>query len=171
MPIYCYSCSECELQFEELKGFDNRDSRTPCPDCGADSKRMEVTSFSFKSSVPDHRRDTLVSPKEIDLAVGAASEKSWEGYNERWKKRYEEDRKKRWAGKTPQEINIPKDPDGKYSPIMHLGDKRERGLRKEYDSALKEHREERKRKGLSQFGSSSMSSDRDRIITKKPKQK
>jgi putative FmdB family regulatory protein len=167
MPIYCYSCADCGLEFDELRSFEKKDDPMSCPDCGAGSKRLEVTGFSFNSGPLDPKRDTLVSPKEIDKAVGAAADKSWQGYNERWKARYEEDRKKRWAGKTPKDINIPKDPDGKYTPIMHLGDKKERAIRKEFTDALKDHRDDRKRKGLSQFGDSSMAADRDRIILKK----
>jgi hypothetical protein len=52
---------------------------------------------------------------------------------------------------TPTPVNIPKDPDGKYTPIMHLGNSKDRELRREYSTALQEHRAERKKRGEDQF--------------------
>ena len=50
MPIYEYSCPECETLFEEWQtGFEERTQ--PCPECGAESRRIiSNTSFVLKGS-------------------------------------------------------------------------------------------------------------------------
>jgi putative FmdB family regulatory protein len=50
MPIYEYRCNDCQQIFEEWqKNFEERE--TPCPVCGAKSKRiMSNTSFVLKGS-------------------------------------------------------------------------------------------------------------------------
>jgi len=150
MPLYVYKCADCHLEFEELVGINKRKDPQPCKMCGKDSKREEVTNFAVNTTL-NPKKDTIYSPKEIDKVVGAAAEKKWMGYDERWKKRYKDKQEKRWHGKKPELINIPKDPDGKYSPLMHLGDVKEKNTRKEFSEALQEHRKEREKKGLSQF--------------------
>jgi putative FmdB family regulatory protein len=166
MPIYRYFCNDCSLEFEELRKYDDRDNSIDCPDCeSANTKREFATTFGVKTTL-DPKKDTIYSPKEIDKVVGAESEKKWEGYDIRWKKRYEERQKKRWGGKKPEELRMSKDTDGKYSPIMHLGKKQDRELRKDYSDALQEHRAERKKKGLGQFDGMK---DRDSVVKLKPK--
>ena len=150
MPLYVYKCAACGLEFEELVSKDKRDESQVCKDCGKDSKREEVTSFAINTTL-DPKKDTIYSPKEIDKVVGAKAEETWQGYDERWKKRYKDRQEKRWNGKKPGPVNIPKDPDGKYSPLMHLGGEKEKETRKEFSEALQEHRAEREKKGLSQF--------------------
>jgi putative FmdB family regulatory protein len=163
MPLYRYLCNDCKLEFEEIKKYEDRDTKLECPGCTcSDTSRVLAVSFGIGTTL-DPKRDTIYSPKEIDKVVGTESDKKWEGYDQRWKKRYEETRKKRWekSGATPVDLNIPKDKDGKYSPIMHLGDKNEREFRKDYSDSLKEHRVEREKKGLGQFDGMG---DRDSVV-------
>lgn len=169
MPLYRYICTECNLEFEELKKYEQRDDKTKCPDCGSvESKRVIPVSFGIKT-ILNPKKDTIYTPKEIDKVVGADADKKWQAYDERWKKRYEEQRAKRWQGNTPETINMPKDKDGKYSPIMHLGTQEDRQLRKDYSEALKEHRKEREKKGLKQFAGMK---DRDStVVLRKNKNK
>jgi len=153
MPLYEYKCGKCGHEFEELSSYINRDKDQKCKLCGELSIRKPASTFGVHSEL-DSRRDTIATNKEIDMVVGKASEKRWEGYDAKWKGRYEARQQKRWKGKTPEALNIPKDADGKYSPIMHLGDNKERSVRKEFSEALQEHRTERVKKGIPQFDSS-----------------
>jgi putative FmdB family regulatory protein len=153
MPLYEFKCTGCGHEFEELVSYKDRDAEQYCKRCGTNSERKVASLFGVHSDL-NPRTDTIVTRKEIDKVVGKVSEKRWEGYDERWRGRYESRQQKRWKGKTPEQINIPKDVDGKYSPIMHLGDNKERTLRKEYSEALQEHRSDRVKKGISQFESS-----------------
>jgi putative FmdB family regulatory protein len=153
MPLYEFKCTECSHEFEELIPYEQRDVIRSCKLCGKDSHRKAASLFGVHSDL-NPRKDTIVTGKEIDKVVGKASEKRWESYDDRWKSRYESRQQIRRKGKAPEVLNIPKDSDGKYSPIMHLGDKKERSLRKEYSEALQEHRAERKKKGIGQFDTS-----------------
>lgn len=152
MPLYEFKCKDCGHEFEELIPFSDRDVSRACKSCGGNSERKVASLFGIHSDL-NPKSDTIVTNKEIDKVVGKASEKRWEGYDEKWKSRYETRQQRRRKGKTPEQLNIPKDSDGKYSPIMHLGDSKQRGLRKEYSKALQEHRAERKKKGIPQFES------------------
>jgi putative FmdB family regulatory protein len=153
MPIYEFKCVDCGHEFEELISYKERDTERPCTRCNGDSERKAASVFGIHSE-QNPKTDTIVTNKEIDKVVGKMAEKKWEGYDQRWSDRYASRQKKRWKGKTPEILNIPKDSDGKYSPIMHLGDNKEKVLRKEYSEALQEHRSERKKKGIPQFESS-----------------
>ena len=150
MPLYEFNCTECGHAFEELIPYDDRDKEVLCKLCGKVSKRNHASTFGISTKL-DPRKDTIVSPKEIDKVVGADAESKYAGYNERWQKRYKARQEKRWGDKKPEVLSIPKDTDGKYSPVMHLGDKKTRAVRKEFSEALKEHRAERESKGLKQF--------------------
>jgi putative FmdB family regulatory protein len=152
MPLYEYKCVDCGHEFEILTTYAERDDTRECTLCSKSALRKPASTFGVHSDL-NPRRDTIVTNKEIDKVVGKASEQRWAGYDERWKARYEARQQKRWKGKTPDQINLPKDSDGKYSPIMHLGDNKERSLRKEYSEALQEHRSEREKKGIQQFDS------------------
>jgi len=149
MPIYTYRCEQCGYIFEELTAYDGRDTDKSCGLCKGKAIRAAAETFGINTTL-DARTDTIYSPKEIDKVVGVESEKKWTGYDERWKKRYSERQKKRWGGAEPAPVNIPKDADGKYTPLMHLGDSKDRGLRKKYSTALQEHRAEREKKGEAQ---------------------
>jgi len=50
------------------------------------------------------------------------------------------------------EVKLPQSSDGKFMPVMALGDRSEREKKKEYVSALQDHRKKRSAKGQSQFG-------------------
>ena len=150
MPMYTYKCENCDFVFEELMSYDKRDSGVKCSLCGGSSVRNAAEIFGVHT-ILNAQTDTIYTPKEIDKVVGSDSDKKWAGYDERWRKKYEERQQKRWKGATPAPVNIPRDPDGKFSPLMHLGDDKQKSLRKEYSTALQEHRAERKRKGLGQF--------------------
>lgn len=150
MPLYTYKCQKCGFVFEEIVSFEKRDDDPKCKLCNGESVRSAAETFSVKTTL-NPKTDTIYSDKEIDKVVGAAAEKKWAGYDERWKGGYAERQKKRWKGKEPTVLNIPKDADGKYSPVAHLGDGKQQAVRKEFSEALKEHREERKKKGIPQF--------------------
>jgi len=150
MPMYTYKCESCGFVFEDLVSFEKRDTDVTCSLCKGKAIRGAAEVFGMHTTL-NPRTDTIYSPKEIDKVVGAESEKKWAGYDERWKKRYEERQKKRWNGAEPAPVNIPRDSDGKYSPVMHLGNNEVKSLRKEFSSALQEHRAERVKKGEAQF--------------------
>jgi putative FmdB family regulatory protein len=149
MPIYTYKCEACNFIFEELVSYDKKDD-VNCNLCKGKAHRGAAETFGINTTL-NPKTDTIYSPKEIDKVVGAESEKKWAGYDERWRQRYEARQQKRWKGMTPTPVNIPKDPDGKYTPIMHLGNSKDRELRREYSTALQEHRAERKKRGEDQF--------------------
>jgi putative FmdB family regulatory protein len=153
MPLYEFKCSVCGHEFEELTTYEHRDDDQKCKLCAGSSFRKQASTFGIHSDL-NPRKDTIVTNKEIDKVVGKASEQRWAGYDEKWKSRYAARQQKRWKGKAPESLNIPKDSDGKYSPVKHLGDVKERSLRKEYSEALKEHRAERESKGIPQFDTS-----------------
>jgi len=166
MPIYKYVCGDCSLKFEEIVDF-NKSNDVNCPACKSGAQRQFPDSISVKSTL-DPKRDTIVSPKEIDQVVGADADKKRQviedrvknktrpkfGFDEKYHEQYSARQAKRRNGLEPKEIAIPKDADGKYTPIMHLGDEREKKIRGEFVEALGEHRANRKAQGLSQFDDS-----------------
>jgi len=141
MPLYVFKCGSCGHEFEDLVAREKADDAKACPKCGKGSKRNEVTPFGI--STKSDPGETLFSPKEIDKAVGADAEKRWG--------RVETDRKKRWAIKSPQPIEVPVEKDGTRRPMEVIGNKHSRKFRKEYTEALTVHRAEREKKGLGQF--------------------
>lgn len=150
MPLYTYRCTGCGFEFEELVSYEKRDGRQVCKKCREEAVRKVGTSFRVKSRL-DPKRDTITTNNEIDRVVGESAEKRWEGYNERWKENYESRRRARWKGKEPTPIALPKESDGYSRPLMHLGNKKDRSLRKEFSEALQEHRKRRREKGIKQF--------------------
>lgn len=141
MPLYVYKCGGCGHEFEEIVSYAKRDEPLNCTQCGKGSKRVEVTIFGF--SVKGNKGETLVSPKEIDKAVGEDAEKKWNWIEQR--------RGKRWKGFEKKVIETPRGEDGKLRPVTVLGDKKEKVLRKEYSEALTSHRANRSKKGINQF--------------------
>jgi len=146
MPLYVYKCEECGHEFEEIVSYDKRDGPQSCGLCGKSSKRVEVTSFGI--SVQADKGSTIVSPKEIDKAVGEDAEKRWGSIETRKNKRHEGWKR---GGLKTFEVKAPVGADGKYRPVGSLGGSKERGLRKEYSEALAEHRNERSKRGEGQF--------------------
>jgi len=163
MPIFKYVCGGCSLNFEEIVDFDKSEGLC-CPRCGKASERQFPDSFSVKTTL-DPKRDTIVSPKEIDKVVGADADKKREiienrkkdklqpgfGFDPKYHATYKARQEKRRKGMELKEIEIPKDADGKYTPLKHLGDEREKRIRNEFCDALSEHRAKRIKDGLPQF--------------------
>lgn len=141
MPLYIYKCGACSHEFEDLVSYDRRNESRQCPSCGGESGRVEVTPFGVSTKIPVG--ETIVSRKEIDLAVGADAEKR--------RALIENRRKRRWSGMEPHPIDVPRADDGSYKPVEVLGKKNDRMLRREYSRALAEHRAERMKRGEGQF--------------------
>ena len=49
MPLYEYTCGTCKNKFEKLRSFSQMDEPTPCPDCGAESRRQLSVFMSFST--------------------------------------------------------------------------------------------------------------------------
>ena len=86
MPLFEYSCNDCSREFEDLNKSEDKDSQKNCPSCNSTKVTRKMSTFGI-SITATIGRDTLVSPKEIDKAVGAASDKGWERHNNRFSKR------------------------------------------------------------------------------------
>jgi putative FmdB family regulatory protein len=135
MPLYEYLCGTCGLKFEELKSSKEEASTTPCRKCsGMASRQMS----SFAAVVAGG------SPVETaDMTVGREANKRWQQYHDR--------QSKRRGDKELKSFELPKAKDGKYMPVMALGEKKTVDGRKEYVSALQEHRKDRAKRGIAQF--------------------
>lgn len=144
MPLYVFECPSCSREFEEL--CKSAEDKKQCPDCGKDSVRKEVNSFGVSTKL-DARRDTIYSNKEIDKVVGAASDKQWQGYDDRWNKIYKERREKRRAGKEIKEVVINPGSGGKVVPFENLGSKSEQKFRQNYSSEYKKQIVEKGKNG------------------------
>jgi putative FmdB family regulatory protein len=135
MALYEYVCKSCGYEFEELKSIKNSDDLVTCKICGAPAdKKMSL----FASVVAGG------SPNEpVDISIGREANKRWQSYHDRQTARRKD--------KTLTTVDIPKSKDGKYMPVMALGGGKDRERRQEYSVALQGHREERMKKGRSQF--------------------
>jgi len=133
MPLYEYTCESCGYEFEELVGKSDDSITMECSKCGATAKRL-VSSFSSVINGSDN--------ESVDRKIGIEAEKRWKMVNDRQDKRRKD--------KNLKEIKLPKR-EGAFAPAMVLGDKNEKGKRKEYSTALQKHRQERERKGQPQF--------------------
>jgi putative FmdB family regulatory protein len=143
MPLYVYKCGSCGFEFEQIERLDKRDDDRNCTECGSvDVTRKIANRFGFSVGL-DPKKDTISTNKEIDMVVGEAANKRWE--------RIEKGREARWKGKETTIIDVPKDSKGVYKPMTVVGDSKDKGLRKEFSEALKEHRDERSKKGIKQF--------------------
>jgi putative FmdB family regulatory protein len=154
MPMYTYRCEKCGYSFQELKPYEKRDEGVACTLCGGVAQRNAAELFGIHTTI-DSRTETVYTDKEIDKVVGEASSKKWAMYEQKRKERKE----KKWKGAEPKPINMPRGPDGKFAPLMSLGDNSEKSIRKEYVSALQEHRSARAKKGESQFEGPGLSID------------
>jgi hypothetical protein len=79
----------------------------------------------------------------VDLTIGREADK-------RWQMHYDAQSKRR-GEKELKVVDLPKTEDGKYMPVMGLGDKVQKEKRQEYTVALQKHRQERVKKGQEQF--------------------
>jgi hypothetical protein len=86
------------------------------------------------------------SPVETaDMTIGREANKRWQHYHDR--------QSKRRGDKELKNFDLPKTRDGKYMPVMALGEKKTVEGRKEYVDALQAHRKDRAKKGIPQFNS------------------
>jgi putative FmdB family regulatory protein len=46
MPIYEYSCSDCERTFEKLRPMSKADAEASCPDCGGTHTSRALSLFA-----------------------------------------------------------------------------------------------------------------------------
>lgn len=50
MPIYEYTCSDCELTFELMRPLSEADKDAPCPRCHSQARRIMSPCASFSKS-------------------------------------------------------------------------------------------------------------------------
>jgi putative FmdB family regulatory protein len=50
MPIYEYTCTTCEHQFERLRPMNRMDDEAPCPECEGESERQLSVFMSFSTT-------------------------------------------------------------------------------------------------------------------------
>jgi putative FmdB family regulatory protein len=135
MPMFEYMCEKCNFIFEELKNQHEDSSQTPCIKCGVSSQKIMSACAAIVNG-----GSTNETP---DMYIGREANKRWQAYTDRQTKR---------RGDNKLEIlESPKTSDGKYVPVMGLGDSKNRSDRKNYVNALQKHRTERKEKGIPQF--------------------
>jgi len=135
MPLYEYECKSCGYVFEDLKNSKEDSSTAPCKKCGFSAEKLVST---FSSVVAGGS-----SNEPVDMSIGREANKRWQSYTDR--------QSKRRSGKVLEEVSLPKSKDGKFMPVMALGDNKDRGNRKDYTVALQEHRQDRVKRGMSQF--------------------
>jgi putative FmdB family regulatory protein len=136
MPIYEYECKICGLNFEELRTTKEKSEVIPCRSCGSESQRK------FSAFSPAISGGSL--NESVDMQIGREANKKWQTYHDR--------QSKRQGTQQLQSFELPQSKeDGKFMPVMGLGNKKEVIDRHEYVGALQEHRKQRSEKGLSQF--------------------
>jgi putative FmdB family regulatory protein len=135
MPIYEYQCRECGLKFEELVNSKEESEVTTCRSCGSSASRIFS---SFASAIAGGSGN-----ESVDMRIGREANKRWQDYHDR--------QSKRRGNNELKSFDLPKTKDGKFMPVMGLGNKKEVADRHEYVGALQEHRKQRAAKGLSQF--------------------
>ena len=132
MPLYEYVCNLCQYEFEEL--ITGKETVT-CKKCGGPVEQ-KMSSFS---SVIEGGSDN----ESVDMKIGREAEHRW--------KMHHDIQSKRRKDKKLELLKVPKTKKGQFMPAMALGNKEDKKKRKEYSSALKEHRKERISKGQPQF--------------------
>lgn len=135
MPIYEYKCGSCNLQFESLKKSSEGTETMDCVRCGKTAHRM-VSVFSSKISGGTMK-------ESVDMTIGREADRRWQGYYDRQSKRH--------GDRKPQSVEAPVSKDGKFMPVMGLGNTTEKTKRVEYVDALQEHRRKRIARGQPQF--------------------
>jgi putative FmdB family regulatory protein len=138
MPIFEYTCKSCGCEFEELINNKDGSDIIPCKKCGKDAEK-QLSRFSAVIAGG-------TSTEPVDMTIGREAEKRWQMHTDKQSERQKD--------KTLQTFDLPKTEDGKYMPVMGLGDKAEKEKRKEYSTALQDHRQERIKKGIPQFSES-----------------
>jgi len=135
VPIFEYVCKSCGCEFEELINNKDESNVLACKKCGKEAEK-KVSRFSAVMAGG-------TSNEPVDMTIGREAEKRWQIHTDK--------QSERQKGKTLQTFELPKTQDGKYMPVMGLGDKAEKEKRKEYSGALQDHRQDRIKKGLGQF--------------------
>ena len=135
MALHEFECKKCNYEFEELiNGKIEVDVK--CKLCGGEVvKKMS----SFASVIEGGG-----SAETVDMMVGREADKRWQMHNETQEKRRADQKLKKFD-------DLPKASDGKFMPVMALGDTKEKETRKEFSSSLQEHRQDRLKKGQKQF--------------------
>jgi len=108
MPVYSFKCSNCTLTFEKI--LKPLVEEVTCPSCNGFAIKLPPKNVLGKMG------EVTSMPKDIDLAVGADSDKKWEEYEER----------KSIKDKVRKETNsdwISRDLDGEYAPLTVVKDK------------------------------------------------
>jgi hypothetical protein len=87
------------------------------------------------------------SPTEpTDMTIGREADKRWQMHFDK--------QTQRRGDKPLSGVKLPKAQDGKFMPVMGLGDKGQKEKRQEYTKELQRHRQERMKKGQPQFSES-----------------
>ncbi len=133
MPLYEYKCKKCEFEFEELILNKEGSLLIKCRRCGAEAERKMS---SFSSVVQGS------SNESVDVKIGREADKRWELYHNR--------QEKRRAGKELKEVKLSKK-GGQYRPVMALGSEKTIENRNKYSESLQQHRQDREKRGQSQF--------------------
>lgn len=134
MPLYEYHCNACNFDFEDLRNS-TEDAEIPCKKCGSPAQRLMSRFASVMAGG---------SPTEtVDMAIGREANKRWQMMADK--------QAKRRGDKPLQTVELPKTKDGKYMPVMGLGNSKERSTRNEFSSALQDHRKKRIERGQPQF--------------------
>lgn len=135
MALYEFECKRCNYEFEELING-KAEVEVKCKLCGGEVvKKMS----SFAPVIEGGG-----SAESVDMMVGREADKRWQMHQETQEKR-------RADQKLKQFNDLPKAVDGKFMPVMALGDKKEKETRKEFSNSLQEHRQERLKRGQQQF--------------------
>ena len=102
MPLFEYKCEKCGLKFEELIAQNREALIVACRSCGGEAIK-QVSSFS--SAVKGGTAN-----ETVDLSIGREANKRWQNYHDRQSKRH--------ADKEIKKLdNLPKDKNGKYTPV------------------------------------------------------
>jgi putative FmdB family regulatory protein len=138
MPIYEFKCKTCGYEFEELRTSAEKSNISLCGNCGGRAEKR-ISKFS-----PVVSGGSTNEP--VDMSIGREANKRWQNYYDK--------QSARRNNKKLENFDLPKSNDGKYMPIMGLGDKNDKKRRNEFSTALQEHREDRKKRGIPQFSDS-----------------
>jgi len=138
MPIYEFECKSCGYEFEELRTNKETSDVATCKKCG---QRAEKKMSRFSSVISGG-----TSTEPIDMTIGREANQRWQQYYDRQSERRKD--------KNLESFDLPKSKDGRFMPVMALGGNVEKEKRNEFSTALQEHRDERKKKGIPQFSDS-----------------
>lgn len=45
MPFYEFACAQCKKEFTLRRKFDEMDDAAPCPECGSDDTKRQISVF------------------------------------------------------------------------------------------------------------------------------